>query len=415
MLHSDFQPGFPGELVPASFTLRTESGGLRTSTGLAFVPNALPPSLNRSQLLGDLYDELDGAKTALLKLEGRVTSLPSATVLLSSIQWREAQASSKIENTVASLTQLALFVDTPEAGDSTVAEVARNRLAIEHGFNSPLPISNRLICEMHKILIRSPKNRPGHYRDVQVMIGDENRGLSEARFVPPPPDRVPEAMKAWERFCNPDAIQSGLRLRFPQLVEMAMAHYQFETIHPFSDGNGRLGRAIVNISAVKSGLIAQPVCNVSEWINEHRGEYYDGLLRVSTHGEWSAWIRFFSRAVREQAIADLARADRLAALYDAYYTRLSGKRRSSQPLKLLDYAFAKLSLSIPEAAAHLGMTYGAAKPHVDLLVKAGVLKLADWSAQGRPRQSQPEEGKRLRDKLFIAQGVIDAIRGDGEE
>lgn len=414
MLESDFQPGFPGELVPASFTLRTESGDLRTSKGLAFVPSALPPFLNRSQLLGELYDELDGAKTALLKLEGRVTSLPSATVLLSSIQWREAQASSKIENTVASLTQLALFVDTPEAGDSTVAEVARNRLAIEHGFNSPLPISNRLICEMHRILVRSPKNRPGQYRDVQVMIGDENRGLPEARFVPPPPDRVSEAMKAWERFCNPDAIESGSRLRFPQIVEMAMAHYQFETIHPFSDGNGRLGRAIVNISAVKSGLIAQPVCNVSEWIHEHRDEYYEGLLRVSTHGAWAAWIRFFCRAVREQAIADLKRADRLAALYDRYYAELSGQR-SAQPLRLLDYVFAKLSLSIPEAAEKLGMTYGAAKPHVERLVDVGVLKLAAQSALGRPRQVPMEEGKRLRDKLYIAQGVIDAIRGDGED
>lgn len=415
MRRSDFQSGFPGELVTASFTSKTESGDLRTSTGLAFVPYALPPSLDRNSLQGELFDELDGAKTALLRLEGRVASLPSATVLLSSIQWREAQASSKIENTVASLTQLALFVDTPEANDSTVAEVARNRAAIEHGFRSPLPISNRLIREMHAILIRGAKRRPGQYRDVQVMIGDESRGLSEARFVPPPPDRVPEAMRQWERFCNPDAIESGGRLRYSHLVEMAMAHYQFETIHPFSDGNGRLGRAIVNISAVKSGLISHPVCNVSEWINEHRSEYYDGLLRVSTHGEWVPWIRFFSRAVREQAIADLARADRLAALYDTYFSTLTGKRRSSQPIKLLDHVFAKLSLSIPEAAAHLGMTYGAAKPHVEFLVNAGVLKLAAWSAQGRPRQSQSEKGKRLRDKLYIAQGVIDAIRGDGEE
>jgi len=203
-------------------------------------------------------------------------------------------------------------------------------------------------------------------------------------------------MGEWEKAVN--ATRESRR--FPYLAELAFAHYQFETIHPFNDGNGRLGRALVNLAPVKDSELRFPVCNLSEWIQGHRDEYYDRLLEVSIKGAWEAWVRFFCVAIAEQANADLARADRIERLYSAYCEQMTGRRKSSVVLKLIDYLFASRVIGTQRAADVMGVSYTAAQRHIADLVKLKILEPLDDAKYA---------------KLYIAQGVLDAIRGDGEE
>lgn len=397
MRESDFQPGFPGVLVSTSFP-EDRGGVIRHVPGPAFVPAMLPPPLDRDRVVGRMFETLDRARSNLLRLEGLVDSLPEPGVLLRAMRLREVQASSRIENTVASLTEMALA----EAGASVkeeAVEVHRNRLAIERGLASRLPISARLSRELHRVLMgaENPRARPGMLRDRQVYIGDEGRGFARARFVPPPPGiELERCLRDWELFANPRALEAPEREHWPELIELAMAHYQFEAIHPFSDGNGRLGRALVNIAPVKSGYLKHPVCNISEWMAGHRQEYYDKLLRVSTHNAWEEWIEFFCHALAEQAALDRDRAGRVSALRKRYQTAVTTKRNSALLGRLVDHLFTQQVVSIPRVAEYLGVTYPAAQKHVEFLVAQRVLSPVSRSSYG---------------KLYIARGIIRAIQG----
>jgi Fic family protein len=189
------------------------------------------------------------------------------------------------------------------------------------------------------------------------------------------------------------------RDRLPYLIELALAHYQFETIHPFSDGNGRLGRALVNVAPTKDQWLRYPVCNLSEWVSRHREEYYDHLLRVSTRGLWEEWITFFCRALHDQAMLDGERADRLITLRTKYHKALTGRRSSTLVLKLVDHLFTSSAISIPGAAKIGDVSYVAAQRHVETLVKAGVLTQA---------------GTGNYDKVYLARGIARAIAGREE-
>lgn len=399
MKDSDFQPQFPGVLTPTSFTERRE-GVDRVIQGRAFIPHPLPPDIESERLIGRLFDVLDRAKTRLLELQADVESLPDPQVLLSAMRAREVQSSSKIENTFSSLKDIALSEIITDRATQETLEVRRNKQAVEHGLVSPLPLSNRLISEIHAKLIIDPTHTPGKYRKRQVCIGDENRGFAAARFVPPPGDKVAECMKHWEHFVNPRTLGAPQRQEFPFFIELAMAHYQFEAIHPFSDGNGRLGRAIVNITPVKSGVLRQPVCNLSEWVQSNRAEYYERLLRVSTANEWEPWIRFFCTAIAEQATLDRDRAKRVRALYDKYHAENVTKGKSSLTLKLIDHLFSRFVITIPLAKEVLNVSYTSAQLHVERLVKAGVLVQAN---------------KGNYDKVYIANAILKAVRGQAEE
>lgn len=280
MKKTDFKSGFPGRLQTISFV--EDRGEARAIVCEAFVPDALPPKIDRDQVVASAFNQIERATRSLTRLESAVGALPSQSLLLSAMRMREAQASSKIENTFASLQEMALAGASQPGATHDALEVIRNRMAIEAGLRSELPICRRLICEMHAVLITDRKNRPGELRDVPVCIGDEKRPVHEARFVPPPPSELEACFRSWEEFVNRKEQQQGAD--WPYLVRLAMNHYQFETIHPFSDGNGRLGRAIVNLAPVKDGFLKQPVCNLSEWVQTHRSEYYDCLLHVSTRG-----------------------------------------------------------------------------------------------------------------------------------
>lgn len=398
MRQADFQAPFPGRLVPVHFD-EGDAAGLARQEGVAFVPNPLPPEpVDRQRLVSHLFDVLDRAKSNLLRLESAVDRLPNPAVLLGAMRTREVQASSKIENTVASLREIALAEFQPSSAAVEAVEVRRNRHAILAGLDSKLPISVRLLCEMHRVLVVDRRHRPGRLRDRQVYIGDESRGFKEARFVPPPADAIDTCMRDWELFSNPDAREAPQRERYPELIELAWSHYQFEAIHPFSDGNGRLGRALVNLAPVKSGMLKHPVCNLSEWVHAHRQEYYDRLLRVSTHGEWEGWTRFFCTALAEQAQLDLQRAERVTKLHATYMELVQTKRQSALLPRLIDHLFVSHAVTISGAAEVLGVSYTAAQRHVERLASMNVLKQAGKGNYGR---------------VYVAEGVLRAIRGKG--
>ncbi len=400
MQPSDFQAGFPGVLEPTTFEEGGPGGEKAQRQGLAFVPHPLPPELDRTRLLGRLFDVLDRARTRLVRLDGLVDALPGRTALLSGLRIREARASSQIENTFASVQDTALAGLGALRPESAPAEVHRNQQAIEHGLRSKLPICGRLVLEMHRLLITDARHRPGKYRDTQVCIGDEHKGFRHARFVPPPGARVRELMDLWERFCNPNTPQSTPRDTLPYFVELALAHYQFETIHPMSDGNGRLGRALVTLAPVKNGELRHPVCNLSEWVQKNRQEYYERLLRVSTHGEWEEWVGFFCTAIAEQAAADTVCAEGLGKLYADYTAKITTRRGSILPTRLLDHLFDRQVVTVTKAAEIMGITYAAAQKHVQAFEKLGILVALKDVKYDRP---------------YLAMGIIRAIQGRDEE
>lgn len=399
MRPDDFQPNAPGDLVPTEFVETRPGQASRTVPGIAFIPKPLPPALERHATIGRLYDVLERATINLQRLDGQIDALPSRTVLLSAMRVREAQASSRIENTFATIEEMAIAGDDQHRAPAQAQEVYRNRLAIERGLASELPVSGRLLKDMHKVLVTDPKHLPGSYRKHQVCIGEKHRGFEHARFVPPPHDRVEECMRDWELFANPGALNASPRDPWPYFIELALAHYQFETIHPFSDGNGRLGRAIVTLAPVKDGQLRHPVCNLSEWVQSHRDEYYDRLLRVSTHAEWEPWIRFFCTALAEQAAMDAARATRVSDLHQKYTRLITQRRGSALVTKLIDYLFGSQVIRIPRAAEIMGLSYTAAQRHIDALVRKKILT--------------PVPGMK-RDRFFVAWDIIRAIQGDDE-
>lgn len=395
MRKEEFQVGFPGELRSVRFTQGNEDGRPRAAlSGLGFLPSPLPPAIDLGPFLVELYPLLERANHALDRLDGAVDALPGRTALLGSVRTREVKASSQIENTFAAAREIARASLEEAEVPPAWLEVARNKRAVERGLESTLPISTRLLREMHGILVVDPKKRPGLLRDIQVCIGDESRGFEHARFVPPPPDAVEGCLKAWELFVNPEASNAPQRRPLPYLVELAMSHYQFEAIHPFSDGNGRLGRAIITLSPIKQGRLRHPVCNVSPWIEPRRQDYYERLLHVSTHGDWLGWVGFFCMAVAEQAEDDFKRAEALGALYARYAAALTQKRASALRTRLLDHVFNVFGVTITSAAEVLGVSYPAASRHVDAFVKAGVLR---------------EIPDRKYNRMFLADEILDLI------
>ena len=372
MRGEDFVGPTQGRLVPISFG---DKGGRST---LAFVPADLPPAVDRDQFVGRLSDELIEAERPLARLATRAGTLPAPTLLLRSLRRREAQQSSIIEDTTATTEELALAGIEESAPRAEVVEVRNNVLTIEMGLGDPRPVSLNLLRDMHRTLMagaRGQEQQPGEFRSCQVQIGGERHRPDLAKYLPPPPGpELDSCLRAYERFLHPDATGSAPRARFPDLIELAFNHYQFEAIHPFRDGNGRLGRAIINIHPCKSGWLKQPVLNVSASIERDRENYYERLLRVSTRGEWVEWVRFFLRVVAEQSADDLARAEALHAVREKCKARFADESSSGQTSRLVDLVFERMGVTTSIVAQHLGVSQPTAQKHVERLRQAGFLE-----------------------------------------
>lgn len=285
----------------------------------AFVPRKLPPE---PPLLmdSDLREKIDRALLSLGRLDSVSTLLPDTELFLYMYVRKEAVLSSQIEGTQSSLSDLLLFEmeEAPGVPLDDVAEVSNYVAALEHGLErlkENFPISSRLIREVHGVLLsrgRGKDKRPGEFRRSQNWIGGTRPG--NALFVPPPPDQVIDCMSALERFLH-DRPE-----RTPTLIKAALAHAQFETIHPFLDGNGRTGRLLIPLLFFAEGVLREPLLYLSLYFKERRAEYYDLLNRIRMEGDWERWIAFFVDGVNEMA------ENAVGAARDLY--RIAGEDRS---------------------------------------------------------------------------------------
>jgi Fic family protein len=279
-------------------------------TAKAFLPNPLPPSPALA-IDSALRDKLDAALFALGRLDSVTTLLPDAHLFLYMYVRKEAVLSSQIEGTQSSLSDLLLFEadEPPGVPLDDVTEVSSYVAALEHGLariRDGFPLSNRLIREIHGILLatgRGAEKQPGDFRRSQNWIGGQRPG--DAAFVPPPPEYLAECMGSLERWIHDHPE------RTPPVVKAALSHVQFETIHPFLDGNGRVGRLLVTLLLCSEGVLREPLLYVSLFLKQHRAEYYSRLDRVRREGDWEEWLGFFAQGVRESAEGALTTAQRL--------------------------------------------------------------------------------------------------------
>ena len=335
----------------------------------AFVPDPLPRSVDMDS---SLVYRLDEASRAVATLGGVGETIQNPHLLIRPFIRREAVLSSRIEGTQASLSDLLLF----EASGSRrpkgdVAEVANYVRAAERGIEllDKLPISVRFVNELHSVLLRAVRGeakRPGELRSGPVWIGPSGTPIEDARYVPPPADQVRDLLEDWEHFVNDD---SGL----PPLVQCALMHYQFEAIHPYLDGNGRIGRLLITLFLCAKRILTQPLLYLSAYFERDRQRYYDELFRLSATGDWSAWLGYFLDGVAEQANDALVRSRRLRDLQERYRTLLHELRESGNALLLLDELFANPYMTAPLAAYLLEITPAGARRILERLVDAGIV------------------------------------------
>ena len=363
---------------------------------LAFHPAPLPPRLEVDWALVGLLSDAD---RAMAELSGAGQLLPNTHLLIRPYLWREAILSSRIENTIAQMDELALFEvqEDEEPKRPDVREVANYVRALEHGLArlGELPISSRLIRELHAILLGGVRGgdaskTPGEYRRSQNWIGPPGAMLSEATFVPPPPEEMQRALGAWENYLNADTQE-------PPLVKAAFLHYQFEAIHPFLDGNGRIGRLLITLFLCSRRCLSQPLLYLSGFFDETRDDYYRLLLGVSQRGQWREWLEYFLRGVCRQARVAVADTQRVLALRERYRTLLNQATRPPQAAGLvLDELFGNPFFSV---SRHCAQT-GAAFHNVNKAVQF-------WTEQGILREAT---GQR-RNRIFVAAELLSVMTG----
>ncbi|MCL4741134.1 MAG: Fic family protein [Phycisphaerales bacterium] len=378
-----FKPGHPGRLVRIG-------GGLGSCW--AYVPDPLPPRIDWGSTL---LTVLSAADRALGRLAGIGLNLPNPHLLIGPFMRREAVLSSRIEGTQASLSDLVLFEAVPEAEPrvADVREVYNYVRALEYGLSrlSTLPMSLRLVREMHRLLmqdVRGNSANPGEFRTVQNWIGPPGGSISHATYVPPPPNELVPALNAFESYLH-------TKSELPPLVRLAMVHYQFEAIHPFLDGNGRIGRLLITLMLCMEGILPGPLLYLSAYFEREREAYYSRLLVVSREGKWTEWLEFFLRGVAEQSMDAVDRTSRLVELRDEYRRRLIGARASALPLRLADELFARPAVSVSRVCDVLGVTRRSAQINVDKLVAAGILR----EATGKQRN-----------RVYVADDIIRAVQ-----
>jgi len=334
----------------------------------AFVPNPLPPKLDWSDALVSLTSK---AGLALGTLSGLGETLPNPHLLIYPFIRKEAVLSSRIEGTQSSLSELLLFEATKAEKQRDVREVQNYVHAMEHGLErlEDLALSLRLIRELHAILmkgVRGERATPGEFRQSQNWIGPPGCTLNDATFVPPPVAEMQEALGHLEKFLHANT-------QLPPLVELALIHYQFETIHPFLDGNGRIGRLLITLFLCQRGILNKPLLYLSAFFERHRQEYYDRLLEVSQRGAWRQWIEFFSQAVVEQSGDAVKRARRLLDLHRNYYQTSLGKRLPPTAVELVELIFVRPVLNTRVVQEYLKVTFPAAQKAIKALIEEGIL------------------------------------------
>lgn len=370
-------PQPPGKYVPVA-------GG-----GKAFVPDPLPPRLDWSP---ELVAALSSADRLLGRLAGQGARLPNPHLLIRPFLRREAVLSSRIEGTLATLGELL----ADEAGAASVRapedlkEVRNYVVALEKGVARlrKLPLSLRLTRELHRALmtgVRGNNAAPGEFRRSQNWIGPPGATIANARFVPPPPNALAPCLDAWEKFLH----QRDL----PPLLQAALLHYQFEAIHPFIDGNGRVGRLLVTLFLVEREILPSPLLYLSAFFEATRRDYYDLLAGVSRRGEWEAWILYFLRGIAHQAADALDRVARIDALRETWRRRLAS-RQTKTVMALIDRITGNPFVTVNGAAQELGVAFTTAQRAIDALTAHRILQQTDAAR---------------RDRVYCARALLDIL------
>lgn len=346
-----------GRLVP---TLRGQR---------AFVPDPLPRHVEPSM---PLMRSLDRASRAVATLAGVGETIQNPHLLIRPFVRREAVLSSRIEGTQASISDLLRYeASGSRRSEGDVEEVANYVQALDYGLSllDELPISVRLVNQVHSVLMRGVRGgdrRPGELRDEQVWIGPANALIEEATYIPPPPDFIRDLLFDWERFVN-----DGDTLL--PLLQCAMMHYQFEAVHPYLDGNGRVGRLLITLFLCAKKILPTPLLYLSAYFERDRSAYYDQLFRMSATGDWETWIIYFLEGVAEQASDALTRVSRIRKLQEQKRQTLLERRESGNALRLLDELFARPVMTVAEAARLLGVTAAGARRILERMEQAGIL------------------------------------------
>ena len=369
---------------------------------VAFVPDPIPTRLTLEARTIVQLSKADYAVGALSGLTAAVGESVNPFLVGTPLLHREAILSSRIEGTHTTPEELVLFEADPDQTAATSAEsetrevanyVRAMRFAVKR--TQQIPLSLRLIREVHERLldgVRGNRDRPGEFRKSQNWIGAPTEPIQQARFVPPPVLEMEACLHSFEKSLHAPGEE------LPPLVHLALAHYQFEAIHPFRDGNGRMGRLLLPLVLCAQEQLEEPHLYLSAYFERHRQQYYDLMLAVSQRGEWDGWVRFFLRGVEESARESRQKAQGLLSLRHDYHQKLHSARSSALLLKLTDRLFLKPSITMGQASEFLEISPAAASANIRKLVDAGILR----KVEGRSRPQR-----------FIADGILKFIEDSG--
>ena len=349
----------------------------------AFVPAPLPPPVRWSSDLVRLTSE---ASLLLGRLAGEGGRLPNPHVFIRPFLRREAVLSSKIEGTRATLGELLAAEAglTVRRSPADLREVANYVFAMEYGIKRlrTLPLSLRLVREVHQKLmrgVRGDRATPGAFRRSQNWIGDSESTPETASYVPPPPDELMACLGAWERFLHDRTL--------PPVVQIGLAHYQFEAIHPFLDGNGRVGRLLVILFLIERGILPAPLLYLSAYFEATRPQYYQGLQRVTRRGEWEAWIMYFLTATIRMSEDVLARAAKMNAKLVGWRHQVAGAPRAAH--QVIEVLAENPYISAKSASKHARIAFTTAQRGIETLEKAGIVERVAGEKRGKVYCAKP--------------------------
>jgi len=346
---------------------------------LAYVPAPLPPD-PAVTLDGEAIDLLSRADQALGKLDGVATLLPNPDLFVGMYVRKEALLSSQIEGIDSTLDEVIRFEEGVEPVEGKrlhdTVEVVNYVRALNHGIRrlADLPLSLRLIREIHAELMRGVRGdgkAPGEFRVTQNWIGARGANLADATFVPPPVPDMKSALDSFEKFLH-ERREHPERAHHPVIVECALVHAQFETIHPFLDGNGRLGRLLIALLLHERRVLSQPLLYISLYLKGNRLEYYDRLTAVRKNGDWEGWIKFFLKGVEQTGLEAVATAKKVIAFRE--HAVRAASALGPTELKLLEFLFGHPLTDIQTAQKQLGVSYNTAAGAIGKLEKANLLK-----------------------------------------
>ncbi len=359
-----------------------------------FIPENFPPEIGYSSTIVKLLGEASGY---LGELGGVGRQLPNPYMLVGLAIRGEAVLSSRIEGTLSGMDDLFFFEARPQEkpAQPDVREVHNYVVAMEHGLNrlDSLPVSSRFTRELHECLmkgVRDEQATPGEFRTTQNWIGPPGCTLNEATYVPPPPEEIGNLLGSWEHYIHDSSTD------LHNLIRLGVIHAQFELIHPFVDGNGRIGRLLFTLLMCHWELLPQPLLYLSAFFERNRDSYYQHLLDVSQHGAWEEWIEFFLRGTREQSQKDVITARALIDLNAQYRKVLEGERVPSVTYRIIDQLFTNPVITVPLIRDQWDVHFHTAQKAINHLERLGILREVT--------------GKR-RYRAWVAETIMDILTG----